>query len=99
MNVDSLKKGLVLFHLKNCPYCIEARKWMEQLQVQTPAYADISITMVEESEYSDMAEQFDYYYVPTFYLNGEKIHEGAATPAVIRHVLDQALEVQQEAHE
>ena len=32
--------------------------------------------MIEESEQPEVADAFDYYYVPTFYVDGVKVHEG-----------------------
>ena len=35
------------------------------------------IQMIEESEQAEIANQYDYYYVPSFYYNEQKLHEGA----------------------
>ena len=34
--------------------------------------------MVDEDREADYAAQFDYYYVPCYYVDGVKVHEGHA---------------------
>ena len=48
--------------------------------------------MIEESEQPDVADRYDYYYVPTFYVGGEKVHEGGIYPEEVERVLRRALE-------
>ncbi len=52
----------------------------------------MAIETIEESEQPDVAERFDYYYVPTFYVGGEKVHEGGIWPDEVEAVLRRALE-------
>lgn len=82
---------LLLFKLKSCPYCREALRWLDELIAENPAYAAISIRQIDEREEKDLADSYDYYYVPAFFLNGQKLHEGAATKEKIKHVLDTCL--------
>lgn len=84
-------KPLTLFYLENCPHCKRARGYMEELRQENPDYAGIEIQMIEESQQPEVAEQYDYYYVPTFYLDGEKLHEGTAEKADVQAVFDKAL--------
>lgn len=84
-------KELTLFYLEHCPYCKRARGYMQELRDENPAYAAIPIKMVEESEQKAEADRHDYYYVPTFYLDGEKISEGAVDKEGVRAVFDKAL--------
>ena len=46
----------------------------------------------EESEQPDVADAFDYYYVPTFYVDGVKVHEGGIYPEEVEKILRSALE-------
>lgn len=48
--------------------------------------------MIEESEQPDVADSYDYYYVPTFYVNGVKVHEGGIYPDEVERILRQAHE-------
>lgn len=83
-------KKVELFYLKNCPYCKQAIHWMNELK-EDSKYADIQIKMIEETEESAYAEAHDYYYVPTFYIEDVKVHEGAATKEKIEEVLGKSL--------
>lgn len=65
-------KEVKLFILENCPFCKKALKLLSQYDL-----GDINIQMIDERKEAELASQYDYYYVPTFYLNEEKIHEGA----------------------
>ena len=78
-----------MFVLKNCPYCRQARKDLEDL-LKDPRYQGISITMIDEGENPQLADQYDYYYVPTFYLGSQKKLEGALTRSQIQALLDEA---------
>ena len=82
---------LMYFYLKTCPYCIEAERWVGGLRKRDPKYAAVEIEYIEESEQKELADSYDYYYVPTYFLDGKKLHEGAATEAKIKAVLDAAL--------
>ena len=64
---------------------------MEELQVENPKYAELDIRMVDENIEVDFANSLDYYYVPTYYVDGKKVHEGAASRENVRAVLDAAL--------
>ena len=52
----------------------------------------IALRMIEEAEQPDVADQFNYYYVPTFYVNGVKVHEGGIYPDEVERILRQAHE-------
>ena len=68
---------MLLFYLKNCPYCKRALAYIEQAKAEYPELSSVDVELVEESERPDVAGRYDYYYVPTFFLGGEKLHEGA----------------------
>ena len=76
-----------VFYLKKCPYCLEAFNLIDKLK-QEEQYQDIQIDFIDEQEHPEIAEQMDYYYVPTFYFGDNKIHEGATTEADIVRVFD-----------
>lgn len=83
-------KKIIYFYLQSCPYCKRAEKFLQELMAQ-PRYSEITVEMIEESRQRDYARQFDYYYVPCFYVDGVKIHEGAADKNDIIKVLESAL--------
>lgn len=83
-------KKIIYFYLQSCPYCKRAEKILQELMAQ-PRYSEIAVEMIEESRQRDYARQFDYYYVPCFYVDGVKIHEGTADKNDIIKVLESAL--------
>lgn len=89
-------KQLTLFHFEACPYCREAIRWMDELKKEHPELQAVHVEMVDERKEPERLEQytrrgFSYYYVPTFYLGDEKVHEGAASKLIIEKVLRKAL--------
>lgn len=81
-----------LFYLKTCPFCKKALRYIDEAKAAHPELADVAIEMIEESEQPDVADQFDYYYVPTFYVYGVKVHEGGIYPDEVERILRQAHE-------
>ncbi|MBQ6926835.1 MAG: glutaredoxin [Oscillospiraceae bacterium] len=72
-------KEIELFYLASCPYCRNAKKAIGELTEENPAYGDLRIRWIEESEQPEIAEQRDYYSVPTIFWNGEKLYEAHFT--------------------
>ena len=85
-------KNVKLFYLKQCPFCKKAIRYIEELKAQYTELACVDIEMIEESEQADVADKFDYYYVPTFYVDDVKEHEGGIYPEEVEKILRKALE-------
>ena len=83
-------KTIKLFYLKDCPFCKKAFAYIDELK-KLDSYKDIEFELIEESEQSELANQYDYYYVPTFYIDEEKIHEGGIFPNEVEEILKMAL--------
>jgi glutaredoxin len=84
-------KKITMFVMESCPYCKQALRWMEELFAENSAYTAIEIEKIDELVHPDIADRYDYYYVPTYYVGSEKLHEGAASREIIRGVLDAAM--------
>ncbi|GHU71690.1 hypothetical protein AGMMS49992_06140 [Clostridia bacterium] len=84
-------QNVLYFHFEACPYCQQANRWLDELMAESPEFRAIPMTRIDERKQPDVAERFDYYYVPTFYVGGRKVHEGAATREKVEAVLRQAL--------
>lgn len=85
-------KAVKLFYLKNCPFCKKALRYIDELKAENPAYTPVEIEMIEESEQPGVADAHDYYYVPTFYIDGQKVHEGGIYKDEVEALLQKALE-------
>lgn len=84
-------KEVTFFMMKYCPYCVRAQKWLDELLAEHPEYKQIPMKVIDERRQPDIADRYDYYYVPTFYVDGVKLHEGAATKEKIEYVLKKAM--------
>lgn len=84
-------KELTYFYLSSCPYCRRADQFIEELKKEDPRFAAVSFHRIEESREKEIADSYDYYYVPCFWLGNEKLFEGAPSKADIKKVLERAL--------
>jgi len=84
-------KPVIMFVTEWCPYCRKALTWMEAIKNQNPEYAGIDIKIIDEELKPDIAKQYNYYYVPTYYIDGIKVHEGVASKNIILDIFEKAL--------
>lgn len=72
-----IMKKITVLHLDDCPYCHNAKRAMEDLRATNPDYAKLIIEWIEESRQPELATAYakDYYYVPSVFVDGEKIYE------------------------
>lgn len=68
-------KPLTMFYLSDCGYCAKAFRALDELYTENPAYRNVPIEIIEESEHPEIAEQYDYYAVPSFFAGKEKLFE------------------------
>lgn len=64
---------------------------MQELCEENPEYAKIPVKMVEETQEKELADSYDYYYVPCFYIGQDKLSEGTITKEGVKEVFDKAL--------
>ena len=70
------EKKLTILHLENCPYCHKARRALDELREENPAYRGVAVEWIEEARESEAAGRYtDYYYVPTIYAGEQKLYE------------------------
>jgi glutaredoxin len=84
-------KPIKMFYQTMCPFCRRAQQYIDELKEERPEFQSIEIEKIEENEHPDIAEQYDYYYVPTFYIDGEKVHEGGIFKNEMEALLERAL--------
>ena len=85
-------KEITMFHFASCPYCRKALKFIDELKAENPELKDVKINMIDERKEPEIADKYDYYYVPTFYIGEEKLHEGDISKAEMKEVLEKALQ-------
>ena len=79
---------LLFFYLPSCPHCQLAIRFLNTLKEENDAYSRIPVMMIDESSQQTLANSYDYWYVPCFFWNGNKLHEGHAEEEDVRRVLD-----------
>ncbi len=90
-------KEVMMFYLESCGYCDKARRALAELSRELPGVDLRKIQMVEESLEPDFADRYDYYAVPTFYIDGVKLFEARIGMSYedikreVRRVLEAAL--------
>ena len=84
-------KPIVMIILENCPHCKNARRWMEELKQEKPQYQVLQVEMIDEKLHPEVIQTYSYYYVPTYYVDGIKVHEGVPTKEIVCSVFEQAL--------
>ncbi|MCH3965258.1 MAG: thioredoxin family protein [Clostridium sp.] len=75
-----------------CPYCKQALNWMKEIQNENPEYKNIDVEIIDEERSPEIAKKYDYYYVPTYFVGENKIHEGVPSKEIIRQVFEKSLE-------
>lgn len=86
-----MQNDVVMMVLPGCPHCKHAFDLIDEVRAKHPEYAMIKIRVVDETQEVAFAEALDYYYVPTFFVGGKKIHEGHPTQEAILQVFAAAL--------
>lgn len=84
-------KPVLMFMMKSCPYCREALNWMEALKKENASYGDVDISIIDEADHPEIAEKYHYYYVPTYFVDGVKVHEGECSKDIVRSIFEKAL--------
>ncbi len=72
-------KEIKMFMFEGCPHCKKAKEMIAELLEEHPEYKEVPFEMIDEKKHPEMAEKYDYYYVPTFFAGDEKIAEGVPT--------------------
>ncbi len=84
-------KKILLFIQPRCPFCVKALRYIEEAKAANPELQAIEIEIHDELKEPAFADEFDYYYVPTFYIDGEKVHEGGIYAPEVVELLKKAL--------
>ena len=82
-----------MFYQPMCPFCKKAFKFIEELQAENEAFRSIELKKIDELQEPELANRYDYYYVPTFYdEKGKKLHEGGIYKEEMRGLLQSVID-------
>ena len=62
-------KKITMFSLENCRYCHDALRYVEALYESDERYRKIPFEKINENEHPEIVKNYDYYFVPTFYVD------------------------------
>lgn len=68
-------KKITAFLLTGCPYCRNGLKAYKELCEEHPGYKNIPVDWIYEDKQPDVADHYDYYYVPTLFIGDKKLYE------------------------
>ena len=90
-------KKVLAFYLNGCPYCKQAREALKELTEENEKYSSVEFEWVEENQNPEISERYDYYHVPSMFVDGKKIYEARSGEKYneckenVRRVLEAAL--------
>ncbi|MBC8570350.1 glutaredoxin family protein [Zongyangia hominis] len=84
-------KKVKMMILDSCPYCHQAFAMMERLCAEHEEYREVDVEVIEESKEPEKIKGYHYWYVPTFFVGEEKVHEGVPTEEKVEAVYRAAL--------
>ena len=87
-------KPVKAFILQYCPYCQKAKRAYAELSEQYP----VPCEWIDEAKEAALADQYDYYYTPTFYVDEKKVYEAQPGQSYeeIRDRVEQVLQLAME---
>ena len=66
-------KKITMIKMEGCPYCAAAFRAIDEIKKN---YPPTEIEVIDKNLRSELVEKYtDYYYVPSMYVDGEKIYE------------------------
>ena len=87
----NIMKHVKMMILEHCPHCKKAFMYINELKKENMLYQNIVIEVIDEQKEEEKTRGYDYWYVPTFFVNDKKIHEGVPTKESIQAVLEEAI--------
>ena len=77
--------------LDGCPHCRHAFELMDELKKEHPEYNQVDVEVIEENREAGKTQGYDYWYVPTLFVDDVKVHEGVPTKDKVERVFTEAL--------
>lgn len=93
-------KKVIAFYIEGCPYCKQAREALKELSQEKPEYSQVNIEWVDENKNPDISAKYDYYHVPSMFVDGVKVYEARRGEKYeecrenVKRVLEEALKSQ-----
>lgn len=85
-------KKITVFYQPMCPFCKNAFKFIDELIAENGLFKEIEWEKIDELKEPALADQYDYYYVPAFYADGKKLHEGGIYKDEIKKLIQSVID-------
>jgi glutaredoxin len=85
-------KEVKMFMFDGCPHCRRAQEMMTEIFAAHSEYAGVPLTVIDEKMNPEIADKYDYYYVPTIFTGDVKMMEGVPTKEAIEKAFAEAFE-------
>ncbi len=85
-------RKITMFILRSCPFCIRAMQQVEKILSANPEFRAIPFETIDERQQQAYADKHDYYYVPSIYLDGEKVYEERVLHRDLLDIFKKAME-------
>ena len=85
-------KKITYFSLPLCIYCVEATRWITEVMYENAEFEDVEFEMIDASKNWDIAKEYKLESAPSFYLDGEKFHEGETSKEIVKNIFKTAYE-------
>lgn len=84
-------KHIQYIYLTMCPHCWKANRLIKKARQEFPELQTVKIEKLNWLNHRDLSSRYGFHLVPTFIVDGEKVHEGAVDSPTIERVLRSAL--------
>ena len=85
-------KHVKMMILSTCPHCKKAFQLLDELKNEHREYQTVEIEVIDAQKEEEKTKGYDYWYVPTFFVDDVKYHEGVPTKEALKAVLKAAIE-------
>ena len=84
-------KNVKMMVQEQCKHCRKEVEYIDELKHENMLYRNVEIEVNDEVKDEAKTRGYDYWYVPAFFVNNQKIHEGVPSKESIQEVLEEAI--------
>lgn len=78
---------ITMYHFEGCPACSNAKQWIRELRQEKPDLKDVLVELVDVYKTPNFKAPAPFQYVPTFFVDGKKVLEGAVSKDKVESIL------------
>lgn len=82
---------ITMYHFEGCPACGNAKQWMKELRQEKPDLKNVLVELVDVYKTPGFKAPEPFQYVPTFFVDGKKVLEGAVSKDKVEEIMRRGL--------